>query len=63
LSRPLYAALTSADASHFASPPPTLDAFGRFIEAAQHRQAAGDDACFAVAPHNSEPGVGWFQVR
>jgi hypothetical protein len=26
--------------------------FGRFIEAAQRRRAAGDYACFAVVPHN-----------
>lgn len=60
----LCAALTRGDASRFASPPPpTIDAFGRFIEAAQRRRAAGDYACFAVVPHNSEPAVGWFQVR
>jgi ribosomal-protein-alanine N-acetyltransferase len=60
----LYAALTRGDASRFASPPPpTIDAFERFIEAAQRRRAAGDYACFAVVPHNAEPAIGWFQVR
>jgi RimJ/RimL family protein N-acetyltransferase len=60
----LYAALTTTDASRFAPPPPpTVDGFERFIEAAQRRRAAGDYACFAVVPHNSEPAVGWFQVR
>ena len=58
----LYAALTRADASRFASPP-TVDEFERFIEAAQRRRATGEYACFAVVPRNSEPAVGWFQVR
>jgi hypothetical protein len=49
--------LARGDALRFASPPPTIDAFGRFIEAAQRRRAAGDYACFAVVPHNSEPAV------
>jgi RimJ/RimL family protein N-acetyltransferase len=60
----LYAALTRGDASRFASPPPpTVDGFERFIEAAQRRRAAGEYACFVVVPRNSEPPVGWFQVR
>jgi hypothetical protein len=62
-SRLLHAALTRAGASPFASALPTSDAFRRFIEAAQRRRAAGDYACFAVVPENSEPAVGWFQVR
>jgi ribosomal-protein-alanine N-acetyltransferase len=60
----LYAALTRADASRFASPPPpTVDGFERFIETAQRRRATGEYACFAVVLRNSEPAVGWFQVR
>jgi len=60
----LYTALTRHDASRFAPPPPpTGDGFERFIEVAQRRRAAGDYACFAVVPPNSEPAVGWFQVR
>jgi len=60
----LYTALTRGDVSPFASPrPPTVDGFERFIEAAQRRRAAGEYACFAVVPLNSEPAVGWFQVR
>ncbi len=60
----LYTALTRGDVSRFASPPPpTVDGFERFIEAAQRRRAAGEYACFAVVPLNSEPAVGWFQVR
>jgi len=60
----LYAALTTGDVSRFASPPPpTVDGFERFIEAAQRRRAAGEYACFAVVPRNAEPAIGWFQVR
>lgn len=60
----LYAALTRGGVSRFAAPPPpTVDAFERFIEAAQRRRSAGEYACFAVVPLNSEPAVGWFQVR
>jgi ribosomal-protein-alanine N-acetyltransferase len=60
----LYAALTRGDVSRFATPPPpTVDGFERFIEAAQRRRAAGEYACFAVVPRNSEPAVGWFQIR
>jgi ribosomal-protein-alanine N-acetyltransferase len=60
----LYAALTGGDVSRFATPPPTtVDGFERFIEAAQRRRAHGEYACFAVVPRNSEPAVGWFQVR
>ena len=60
----LYAALTRGDVSRFATPPPTtVDGFERFIEAAQRRRAAGEYACFAVVPRNSDPAVGWFQVR
>lgn len=60
----LHAALTAGDASRFAAPPPpTVDRFERFIETAQRRRAAGEYACFAVVPRNSEAAVGWFQVR
>jgi ribosomal-protein-alanine N-acetyltransferase len=60
----LYAALTRGDVSRFASPPPpTVDGFEQFIEAAQRRRAAGEYACFAVVLLNSELAVGWFQVR
>lgn len=61
----LHAALTTGDVSGFVSPPPppTVDRFERFIEAAQRRRAAGEYACFAVVPRNSELAVGWFQIR
>jgi hypothetical protein len=52
-----------AGASRFASPLPAVDAFWRFIEAAQRRRAAGDTRGSAAVPHNAEPAVGWFQFR
>ena len=60
----LHAALTTGDVTRFVPPLfPTVDAVARFIVAAQRRRAAGECACFAVVPRNSELAVGWFQVR
>jgi len=60
----LHSALTKGEALRFASPPPpTVDGFERFLETAQRRRAAGEYACFAVVPHNSEQAVGWSRVR
>jgi [ribosomal protein S5]-alanine N-acetyltransferase len=60
----LHAALTTSDVSHFVSPlPPTVDGFERFISVAQRRREAGEYACFAVVPRNSELAVGRFQIR
>jgi [ribosomal protein S5]-alanine N-acetyltransferase len=60
----LHTALTKGQRRPFAAPPPpTVDRFERFIEAAHRRRAAGEYACFAVVPRNSEQAIGWFQVR
>jgi len=60
----LHAALTTEEVSRFISPPPTTVAgFERFIAWTHRQRAAGEYACFAVVPRNSDQAVGLFQVR
>ena len=60
----LHAALTTEEVSRFISPPPTtVEGFERFIVWTHRQRAAGDYACFAVVPRNSETAVGLFQIR
>jgi RimJ/RimL family protein N-acetyltransferase len=60
----LHAALTTEEVSRFISPPPTtVEGFERFIAWAHRQRTAGEYACFAVVPRNSDTAVGLFQVR
>ena len=60
----LHAALTTEEVSRFVSlQPATVEGFEGFIEETHRQRAAGDHACFAVVPRNSETAVGLFQIR
>lgn len=60
----LHAVLTTEEVSRFISPPPaTVEGFERFIASMHRHRAAGEYACFAVVPRNSDTAVGLFQVR
>lgn len=60
----LHAALTTEEVSRFISASPTtVEGFDQFIASAHRQRTAGDDACFAVVPRNSETAVGLFQIR
>jgi len=60
----LLAMLSTRDVARFiSSPPPTLEAFERFIAWALRERAAGKHACFAVVPHGMDAAIGIFQVR
>ena len=60
----LQRALTTEEVSRFMSPPHTTVAgLEQFITWTHGRRAAGQSACFAVVPRNSDRAVGMFQVR
>jgi len=60
----LMVMLSSEDVARFISPPPsTVEGFERFIVWTLNQRAAGQYACFAVVPRDSEVAVGIFQVR
>lgn len=60
----LFAMLTAEEVSRFISPPPpTVEAFERFINWARAERAAGRYTCFAVVPHGMTAAIGLFQVR
>ena len=61
---PLFALLTADEVTRFISPPPaTVDRFERFIEWSHDQRAAGQIACFAIAPRGGDVPVGIFQIR
>ena len=56
--------LTPQEVSRFiAPPPPTVEAFERFISYSTRLRAAGAAACFVVTPKGSDTAVGLFQIR
>ena len=60
----LLATLSTDEVARFISPPPsTVEAFERFIQWTHRQRAAGQYACFAIVPRNSDTAVGLFQVR
>jgi RimJ/RimL family protein N-acetyltransferase len=60
----LLVALTTEEVTRFISrPPATVEALERFIAWTHRQRAAGQDACFAVVPRNSDIAIGLFQVR
>jgi RimJ/RimL family protein N-acetyltransferase len=60
----LFALLTTAEVARFISPPPTtVVGFERFIARTHRERTAGNQACFAIAPHGISSAVGFFQVR
>ncbi|MBZ5558813.1 MAG: GNAT family N-acetyltransferase [Acidobacteriia bacterium] len=60
----LLASLTTEEVTRFLSPPPTtVEGFERFIAWTQRQRAAGQSACFAIVPRDSDVAVGLFQVR
>ncbi len=61
---PLFTMLTAEEVTRFISPPPpSVDAFERFILRANRERSAGNCVCFAVVPAGLETPVGLFQVR
>jgi len=60
----LFATLSTEEVARFISPPPaTVEAFERFILWTHRQRAAGQYACFAIVPRNSDSAIGLFQVR
>jgi ribosomal-protein-alanine N-acetyltransferase len=60
----LFALLTTEEVSRFISTPPdSVEAFERFIEAAHRQQADGACAFFAVTVEGFDSAIGVFQVR
>lgn len=56
--------LSTEEVARFISPPPpTVEAFERFIMWAERQREAGEYVCFAVVPHGSDIAVGLFQIR
>ena len=45
------------------TPPPTVDAFERFIAAMRISRESGASVCFGIAPANSATAVGLIQIR
>jgi ribosomal-protein-alanine N-acetyltransferase len=60
----LLAMLTTEEVSRFLSPPPsTLEGFERFIAWTRRERVAGNYACFAVVPADTDTAIGIFQVH
>jgi len=60
----LFSLLSTEEVARFISPPPpTVEAFERFIGWAQRQRAAGQYVCFAVVPRNGNVPIGLFHVR
>ena len=60
----LLLALTTEEVTRYLSAPPaTVEGFERFIARTHGRRAAGENACFAIAPRDSDIAIGLFQVR
>ena len=60
----LFALLTTAEVARFISPPPTTVAgFEHFIAWTLRERAAGNQACFAIAPDGMTTAIGFFQIR
>jgi len=60
----LWSMLASTEVSRFmAAPPPSVEAFERFIAWTLTERAAGNYACFVVVPHGQEQPIGLFQLR
>jgi ribosomal-protein-alanine N-acetyltransferase len=60
----LFSLLSTEEVSRFISPPPpTVEAFERYVTWTQRQRAAGQYVCFAIVPHGHEAAVGLFHVR
>ena len=60
----LFTLLTTEEVSRFISPPPpTVEAFERFIAWTIRQRTAGSYACFAVTIKGVDDAIGIFQVR
>src|SRR5882762_2646990 len=60
----LFSLLSTEDVSRFISPPPpTVEAFERYIEWAQRQRAVGHYVCFAIVPRGTQTPIGLFHVR
>ena len=60
----LFAFLTTHDVTRFiAPPPPTPDAFQRFVAWTRARRAAGEYACFGIVPDGYDTAVGLVQIH
>lgn len=55
--------LGSVDVSRFVEPPPSIEAFDRYILRAHLERQVGRYACFVVVPHGLGEAVGVFQLR
>jgi RimJ/RimL family protein N-acetyltransferase len=60
----LFSALASHEANRYLSPPPsTVEGFACFIAWSVRQREAGQYACFAVVPRDSDTAIGLFQIR
>jgi diamine N-acetyltransferase len=60
----LYAELTTPAVKRFIwTPPPSVAAFGRFIEWSHEERATGKYICYGVVPRGEEHAVGVFELR
>jgi RimJ/RimL family protein N-acetyltransferase len=60
----MYAELSTPEVKRFMwAPPPTADAFERFIEWAHTERATGKYICFGIVPTGEEHAVGVFELR
>lgn len=62
--RALYSTLRRPEVARFTwPPPPSIDAFERFIEWAQAERATGKYICYGILPRGGEHVVGLFELR
>jgi [ribosomal protein S5]-alanine N-acetyltransferase len=60
----LYSELTAPAVKRFIwAPPPSVAAFGRFIEWSHEERATGKYICYCVVPHREEHACGVFELR
>lgn len=60
----LYAALSAPDVARFTwPPPPSVEAFERFIAWTWAERAAGKYICYGIVPRGRDDAVGLFELR
>lgn len=62
--RSLYSALCRPEVTRFTwPPPPSVEAFERFIEWTWTERAMGKYICYGIVPHGRDKAVGVFELR
>jgi ribosomal-protein-alanine N-acetyltransferase len=62
--RPLYAALCRPEVARFTwPPPPSVEAFERFVEWTWTERAAGKYICYGIVPRGRDHAIGLFELR